>query len=540
MANTLQLKRGTTASNDLFVGLSGEVTMDTTKKTLRVHDGVTKGGTELATAKSVKDVVDSLNYVPSTGGTFTGNVTAPTFVGSLTGKADTAGTADSANAVAWSKVTGKPSTFAPSTHTHNYAGSTTAGGAADKVANTVIFTNDNTGAAAGAEYDGSAKRIVTYLTVGAAKAGHTHNYAGSSSAGGKATSAASADTAAACTGNAATATKLATARTIALSGGATGTATSFNGTANITIPVTSLDATKLSGTASINTTGKATTAGTADSAKACTGNAATATKLATARNLTIKDSTSTNSGTAVSFDGSGAITLLLPATIAAALSGNASTATKLKTARTITVKTTDISTTGSGKYSRYEVRSGQSGSASFNGSGDITISVPLLEVTKYNCEYATTDNCFVEGKLLTVSGYKNITEITSNDTVVDIEGVEHKVLYTKCAKVPETKLVVEYCGCKMTEDHTVLTHNGTATFSSIEQASQYLNITNNGKVIGRYLESPTRLLPVNRFNFVDGDFTEYMFVVESTVPVFVPMQALDGNDTCIVQLAVKD
>jgi hypothetical protein len=52
------------------------------------------------------------------------------------------------------------------------------------------------------------------------------------------------------TGNATTATTattLQTARTIALSGGATGTATSFNGSANITIPVTSLDATLLSG-----------------------------------------------------------------------------------------------------------------------------------------------------------------------------------------------------------------------------------------------------------------------------------------------------
>lgn len=61
-------------------------------------------------------------------------------------------------------------------------------------------------------------------------------------------------------GNAGSATKLATARTIAISGGATGTATSFNGTANITIPVTSLDATKLTGTASIDTTGNAATA----------------------------------------------------------------------------------------------------------------------------------------------------------------------------------------------------------------------------------------------------------------------------------------
>jgi len=41
-------------------------------------------------------------------------------------------------------------------------------------------------------------------------------------------------------GNAATATALATGRTIALSGGVTGTATSFDGTANITIPVTAV------------------------------------------------------------------------------------------------------------------------------------------------------------------------------------------------------------------------------------------------------------------------------------------------------------
>lgn len=46
-------------------------------------------------------------------------------------------------------------------------------------------------------------------------------------------------------GNAGSATKLATARTIALSGGVVGTATSFNGTADISIPVTSVNAAKL-------------------------------------------------------------------------------------------------------------------------------------------------------------------------------------------------------------------------------------------------------------------------------------------------------
>ena len=49
-------------------------------------------------------------------------------VGSITGSAS------SAASVPWSGVTGKPSTFTPSAHTHNYAGSNSAGGAANYVA----------------------------------------------------------------------------------------------------------------------------------------------------------------------------------------------------------------------------------------------------------------------------------------------------------------------------------------------------------------------------------------------------------------------
>ncbi len=96
------------------------------------------------------------------------------------------------------------------------------------------------------------------------------------------------------TGNAASATKLQTARTI---GGV-----SFNGTANINLP-------------GVNTTGNQDT----------TGNAATATKLKTARTIG-----------GVSFDGSANINL--PGVNAAGnqnTSGNAATATKLQTARTI-------------------------------------------------------------------------------------------------------------------------------------------------------------------------------------------------------------
>ncbi len=102
------------------------------------------------------------------------------------------------------------------------------------------------------------------------------------------------------TGNAASATRLQTARTI---GGV-----SFNGTANINLP-------------GVNTTGNQDT----------TGNAATATKLKTARTIG-----------GVSFDGSANINL--PGVNTAGnqnTSGNAATATKLRTARTINGKAFD-------------------------------------------------------------------------------------------------------------------------------------------------------------------------------------------------------
>lgn len=44
MAVHVQLYRGTTAQNDAYTGLDGEVTVDTTTGAIRVHDGKTQGG----------------------------------------------------------------------------------------------------------------------------------------------------------------------------------------------------------------------------------------------------------------------------------------------------------------------------------------------------------------------------------------------------------------------------------------------------------------------------------------------------------------
>lgn len=52
-AFAIQLRRGTTAQHASFTGLVGEVTIDTDKDTLVVHDGATAGGYPLAKASEV-------------------------------------------------------------------------------------------------------------------------------------------------------------------------------------------------------------------------------------------------------------------------------------------------------------------------------------------------------------------------------------------------------------------------------------------------------------------------------------------------------
>lgn len=52
-ATQLQIRRGTTAQNNSFIGAMGEITFDTTTKSLRLHDGVTVGGRAIPTYSGV-------------------------------------------------------------------------------------------------------------------------------------------------------------------------------------------------------------------------------------------------------------------------------------------------------------------------------------------------------------------------------------------------------------------------------------------------------------------------------------------------------
>jgi hypothetical protein len=66
MATILQLRRGTTVQHSTFAGAEGEVTIDITKDTIVVHDGVTNGGFALARESAV---ANSISLTDLSGGT---------------------------------------------------------------------------------------------------------------------------------------------------------------------------------------------------------------------------------------------------------------------------------------------------------------------------------------------------------------------------------------------------------------------------------------------------------------------------------------
>ena len=72
MAKQVQFRRGSTFENDAFTGAVGEVTVDTTTKGVRVHDGSTAGGTPSVTPADIS------GFAPKASPTFTGTVAGVT------------------------------------------------------------------------------------------------------------------------------------------------------------------------------------------------------------------------------------------------------------------------------------------------------------------------------------------------------------------------------------------------------------------------------------------------------------------------------
>ena len=63
MSTQVQYRRGTNAQNSAFTGALAEITVDTTNGTLRVHDGITAGGSNIATVAYVTSAVGAANII---------------------------------------------------------------------------------------------------------------------------------------------------------------------------------------------------------------------------------------------------------------------------------------------------------------------------------------------------------------------------------------------------------------------------------------------------------------------------------------------
>jgi len=70
MSTQVQYRRGTAAQNDAFTGALAEITVDTTNSTLRIHNGVTPGGSgNLATVAYVDNAIGALSADSISNGT---------------------------------------------------------------------------------------------------------------------------------------------------------------------------------------------------------------------------------------------------------------------------------------------------------------------------------------------------------------------------------------------------------------------------------------------------------------------------------------
>ena len=69
MSTQVQYRRGTATQNNAFIGALAEITVDTTNGTLRVHNGITAGGSNIATVAYVDNAIGSLSANSITDGT---------------------------------------------------------------------------------------------------------------------------------------------------------------------------------------------------------------------------------------------------------------------------------------------------------------------------------------------------------------------------------------------------------------------------------------------------------------------------------------
>jgi hypothetical protein len=197
MPTTVQFRRGTTAQNNAFTGAAGELSIDTDLNVIRVHDNSTAGGEVMVGATATQTLTNKTLTSPTIN-----SATIAMGTNKITGMGDPTSAQDAATKA---YVDGELSSLSSNSLTQGDTNWTITDSGTGSIVATVDNTTHSTFAAAG----------IT-LSQGAFVGNLTGDV----------------------TGNADSATALATGRTISLTGDVTGTSGSFDGSGNVSIAAT--------------------------------------------------------------------------------------------------------------------------------------------------------------------------------------------------------------------------------------------------------------------------------------------------------------
>jgi len=219
MATQIQFRRGTKDQHSSFTGATAEITVNTTNKSLHVHDGTTAGGFEVAKA----DLSNTENVGVLTATTFSGNLT-----GNVTGNINSSGVSTLGNT-----VVGGGTTQLIVNGDARITGILTIGSSSI----TLDGSNNQVNVGAGLTLNhtngvqvGSNTLHSSGLTLNALNVSGVSTFLGAINASGGITGS--------ITGVAASATQLETPRTFEITGDVVASAISFDGTGNVSLAAT--------------------------------------------------------------------------------------------------------------------------------------------------------------------------------------------------------------------------------------------------------------------------------------------------------------